>query len=223
MKKLTVALITMAVIAIPQTASASIFFSPDSASATNTNIPGGGVDNLINLTGLSSPVVTLDNIETVLHSDGINEHIWRGSSTALPITLTFNFNSSQRIDYIGLWQGGDNREGTRDFNLTFWDGPNGSGTQIGSIYADVLDTGLGGNNSIPLHGRVFDIGTRSEVRSITMEIVSVAHLVNPHVHLGEFMVADAANVLDIPEPSSSATLLLGAVLCVASRVIHRAV
>ena len=184
-------LLAMAVFAAPKPVSAApiTFFSPDSATATNTNLAGASPTNLINLSGISSTPVTLDNIGTILHSDGINEHIWRGSASALPITLTFDFNSSQRIDYVGLWQGYDVDQGTRDFSLTFWDGPSGTGNQIGSLYSATLDTGAGGDNSIPLNGRAFDVGTRTGVDSVTMEILSIAHPTNPHVHLGEFMVA----------------------------------
>lgn len=169
-KILACVLLAMVVVTASKLVSAApiTFFSPDSATATNTNLGIASPTHLINLSGLSSIPVTLDNIGTILHSED-DFAGWRGGATALPITLTFDFNSSQRIDYIGLWQWTQSREGTRDFQLTFWDGPSGTGNQIGSLYSAILDTGAGGDNSIPLNGRAFDVGIRTGVDSVTME------------------------------------------------------
>ena len=200
-------LIAVAVVAVPTPASAVVtFFSPDTATATNTNLAGTSPTNLINRSGLSSTPVTLDNIGTILHSDGTDE-IWRGSAAALPITFTFDFNTSQQIDFVGLWQGYSVDQGVGNFNLTFWDGPSGTGNAIGSVYSDVLDTGAGG--SIAVNGRAFGVGTRLGVDSITMDILSIALPLNVHVHFGEFMVAAAP----VPVPSSFALLVGALTLC----------
>ena len=200
-------LIAVAVVAVPTPASAVVtFFSPDTATATNTNLAGTSPTNLINRSGLSSTPVTLDNIGTILHSDGTDE-IWRGSAGALPITFTFDFNTSQRIDFVGLWQGYGVDQGVGNFNLTFWDGPSGTGNAIGIVYSDVLDTGAGG--TIAVNGRAFDVGTRLGVDSITMDILSIALPLNVHVHFGEFMVAAAP----VPVPPSFALLVGALTLC----------
>ena len=207
-------LIAVAVVAVPTPASAVVtFFSPDTATATNTNLAGTSPTNLINRSGLSSTPVTLDNIGTTLHLDALNlgndglKILWRGSAAALPITFTFDFNTSQRIGFVGLWQGYSVDQGVGNFDLTFWDGPSGTGNAIGSVYSDVLDTGAGG--SIPLNGRAFDVGTRLGVESITMDILSIALPLNVHVHFGEFMVAAAP----VPVPSSFALLVGALTLC----------
>ena len=172
--------------------------------STNTNhtsplivVPG----NLIDQSGLSSTPVTLANIGSVLHSDGVATDIWRGHSSALPITLTFDFASTQTIDYVGMWQGFGDREGTGGFTLSFWDGVGGLGTQVGSDFTDFLDPIA--STVIPLNGRSFDVGTRAGVRSFTMEITSIADFFNPFVHLGEVMVA-TNNMQAVPEPSTIA-------------------
>ena len=182
------------------------FVSPDNASATNTNLAGAAPEHLIDRSGIGAVTVTLDNIGSILHGDsgpqGEKSEVWRGSSNALPITLTFDFDSPRRIDYVGLWQALSLREGTGAFNLRFWDGPGGSGNQIGGTFMEVLDTGAGGDNSILINGRAFDVGLRAAVNSVTMEITSVAHEVFPNVHLGEVMVA----ALSIPDSGLEAAI-----------------
>lgn len=196
---------------INSSANASIitFFSPDAVIASNTSKPTGEnvhENNLIDGSGLSSEVITIDNIDSVLHSNGVPDDIWRGSTSALPISLTFSFNEAQRIDYVGLWQGFQNREGTGDFSLTFFEGINGTGNVIGdNFYAELSDVN-GARDSISLAGNAFDVDSRIGVRSMTMTITSVAVTGNPFVHLGEVMVAT-----DIPEPSSVMLFLFGAV------------
>ena len=192
-----------------------IFFSPDSATATNTSNSAFSPTHLINLSGISSTPVTLSNIGSILHNDGVSAEVWRGAASALAITLTFDFNTAQEIDYVGLWQGVDHSQGVRDFNLRFWDGSAGTGNQIGGVFSDVLDTGAGGVGSIPLHGRSFDVGTRSGVNSFTMEITSIALPIST-VHLGEVMVTTNA----VPEPSSLFLLLLVGGTCCSLRLRH---
>lgn len=178
------------------------FFSPDAASASNSDLEGSGSDRLIDRSGLPDAAITRSNITTVFHSDGQSGDGWRGSTTALPITLTFDFDAPQSVRYVGLWQTFSVREGVRDFTLRFWDGSAGSGNQIGTGYTGVLDTGLRGDNSILMNGRTFDVGDRRSVRSVTMEVTSVAQEINPHVHLGEFMVAGSSAVWPVAQGGS---------------------
>lgn len=159
--------------------------------------------------------MTLDNIGSILHQDGAAENIWRASVSSLPVTLTFDFNSPQQIDYVGLWHGLSAGSVVNNFNLRFFDGANGTGSEIGSVFSDVLEDGSSGLGNVPLNGIVFDVGSRTGISSITMEITSVALLTDVHVHLGEFMVAN--NTAAIPEPSSLALLTTGAIGLIAYR------
>lgn len=192
--------------AAPSVLAGVIFYSPDSATASNTNHSSFSPSHLIDGSGLSSSSVTLSNIGTINHNDGQNAEIWRGAAAALPITLTFNFVNPQQLQYVGLWQGVDFDQGVRDFTLRFFDNQGASGSQIGGAFSSVLDTGSGGQGSISLAGRSFDVGPRNAVESFTMEITSVAVPLST-VHLGEVMVASSAAV---PEPSTCAFLGLGA-------------
>ncbi len=205
MGKLGSMLAVAGLLAAPQWAAAStVFFSPDSATATNTNATGGP-ENLVDLTGISSTPVTLANIGTISHSDAVGGELWRGELGALPITLTFEFLSPQAIRYVGMWQGYSEREGTGDFDLRFWDGSNGTGNEIGAVYSDALDTDAVGFGGISLFGRSFDVGLREDVLSMTMQINSNAVPFLPWVHLGEVMVA-------VPEPSTYISLF-GLAMC----------
>ena len=188
-------------------ASSVDFFSPDSVTSTNTDQPVASVlvTNLIDGSGLSAAPVTLDNIGTVFHSNAVATDLWRGSSNAMPITITFNFDIAQALGYVGLWQSFDNREGVGAFTLSFFDEANGAGNQVGGAFAGILDDVNGGPNSISLAGRAFDVGTRAGVRSVTMEITSIAVPGNPFVHMGEFMVAPAA----VPVPPALLMLTSG--------------
>lgn len=182
----------------PTTQASVLFYSPNTASATNTNLAGTSPENLIDGSGLSSTPITLDNIGTISHSAGPNDTIWRGSTTTppLPVVLTFGFNSAQTIQYVGFWQGIQLREGINAYTLTFFDGVNGTGNVIGSSFSGGLYFGNGSPNSISLLGTAVDVGERVNVRSFTMQIDSYAVPLNPHVHFGEVMVA-------VPEPSTT--------------------
>lgn len=208
----TILLLTTLSWACPLTAGV-IFFSPNMVQSTDESLHHEAV-NTINQSGITSPV-TLTNIGTIFHTDGGPDVLWRGDSDILPLTLTFDFISPTQIDYVGLWQGTDHSQGVRDFNLTFYDGAAGTGGQIGSLYSSVLDTGAGGFDSIPLYGRAFEVGRRSGVRSIEMQITSRAVEYNHYVHLGEFMVAN------VPEPSSFVILVCGAVVCGRKPLLRR--
>ncbi len=189
-----------------------VFVSPDAVSASNTNHPlPVKPENLIDRSGLGAGNINVANIGTFAHSDGIAADLWRGSSSALPITLTFEFNNARQVGYVGLWQALDLREGTRDFELAFFDGAGGTGNQIGDVYSGTLDTGIGGDNSLSLDGRAFFVGKRDDVSSFTMTITSVAHQVNPHVHLGEVMVAA------VPEPGSCFVLAFSTIAFLSCR------
>lgn len=185
------------------------FFSPDSVNASNTSEPGtvsASPNNLINGSGIDVGNITLDNISSVSHAP-VGGTAWRGSSSAMPITINFNFNSVQTIGYIGLWQAWHVREGTGDFNLRFFDGLNGVGNQIGTTFYDSLYVGDGSIDSISLAGQAFNVGERVGVKSISMQITSIAVPANPYVHLGEFMVATS-----VSEPGQWGILLIGMLL-----------
>ena len=195
----------MLIVGAPGMVEASpIFFSPDSAAASNTNATGTAT-NLIDGTGLPVTPGTLANIGSIAHSDGITLEVWRGDLSAIPITLTFDFVSPTDISLVGLWQGFGDREGTGNFQLRFWDGAGGMGSEIGSVYSDELDPdatydGMStGSNQISLFGRAFDVGQRDDVSSMTMLITSIAVPFSPFVHLGEVKVA-------VPEPSTYVAL-----------------
>jgi PEP-CTERM motif len=192
-------------------ASAITFFSPDSALASSTStFP---VSQLVDQSGLSTTPVTLDNIGSVAHSNGIALDLWRGNAAAMPIELTFNFASSVDIAVVGLWQGFDNREGVAAFTLTFWTGPGGSGQTVGTDFDAILDSVDVGFGNVSLLGRSFVVGTRQDVSSMVMKITSIAQPLNPFVHLGEVMVASA-----VPEPATFGLMSIGFVgACWAAR------
>jgi hypothetical protein len=127
-------------------------------------------------------------------SNGIHTDGWRGDSGALPITLTFDFAGLVDVEYVGLWQYFSDREGTADFSLVFFDGAGGTGNAIGGAFNAFLDPVGIAQGNIPLNRRSFDVGLRSGVQSITMQINSIAREVNPFVHLGEFMVGATQEV-----------------------------
>jgi len=188
-----------------------VFFSPTAVTATNTSVPTAtaiAAGNLIDLSGLSNPVVTLANIGSVVHSDGVPTDGWRGDESALPITLTFDFAGLVDVEYVGLWQYFSDREGTAGFSLTFFDGAAGTGNAIGGVYNAILDPVGIAQGTIPLNGRSFDVGLRSGVQSIAMQINTIAREVNPFVHLGEFMVG----ATPIPEPDTAAMMALALTL-----------
>lgn len=171
------------------------FVSPDSASASNSDLIGAPSTNLINRSGIAVNTITLENIESTIHSyDGVSATGWRGSAFAMPITIVFGFDTPQQVGYLGLWQWVENEQGVGNFSVSFWDGPAGTGNPIGSEFLGTLDIGSGG--IIPQNGRAFDVGARAAVHSVSMKILSVAVPINTYVHFGEFMIAPS-----IPEPS----------------------
>lgn len=200
MSRFGTVLAILGLLVAPQMVSASpVFFSPDAAAATSdASTPPNGPDRLIDTSGLSSTPVTLANIGTISHESAGASSLWRGDSSDIPITLTFDFVSATDLKYVGLWQGFRLREGVKDFDLRFYDGASGTGSQIGGIFSGVLDDGS--VTPYDMLGKAFDVGLRSGVRSFTMDIVTVANDLNGFVHLGEVMVA-------VPEPSTYAGLI----------------
>ncbi len=213
-------------LACPPVAYGSTFFSPDSVTASRSDNPkpGGGVfgpDPLIDRSGLTpSGSVTLHNIgsmnhiDMVMHSDAMSGELWRARTDlppGFPVTLTFEFVNPQDLMYVGMWQGYSQREGVGNFELRFFDMPNAMGTQIGGVYTNFLDdpnlvvADPSADDNLSLAGRAFNVGLRSGVRSMRMDIKDVAVPFGPFVHLGEVMVA-------VPEPSTYLSMF-GLSLC----------
>jgi hypothetical protein len=208
MNKLITALAFVGLLSAPQLVGASTFYSPNSAAATNTNA-SGTVADLINGDGMPVTPVTLYNIGTIAHSSAVDGELWRGDwshTDPTPIKLTFDFSMPQQISYVGLWQGFGDREGTGAFELRFWDGANGTGTEIGAVFSNQLDPDVTYDgmslysDQISLFGRAFNVGLRNGVTSFTLDINDNAVHFSPFVHLGEVMVA-------VPEPSTYASLM----------------
>ncbi len=111
-------LITLA--ALSGSAFAQTFIAADSVSSNVTDhFP---VANLI------SDASGFDYSAPTPYSSGEGTSWWTTAAGSTPVTLTFDFNSSQQIGAVGIWDYGD--FSPSDWNIKLFSGSNGTGTTL---------------------------------------------------------------------------------------------
>jgi hypothetical protein len=198
MKNFSVALRVLSLAVLPMSSLEAAFVYHDSATTTGGQFnPTFPLTNLKNA-GHTSPLDTESGASVAQSYASANT-----TGNPYPITITLDFVNPISLDTFYVWNHTNNNgpgapaNGMGNFSLTFFSGPNGTGSQIGSVFSD---SAAAAPTATGLYAaEVFGLGAvYADVRSINLVVTSKVG----GVTTGWFAVREIG-FNQIPEPASA--------------------